>query len=114
MRTFEIKRRESGRFYIFSLFGYNAAKQIQEWDLAMTVDESKTILEAWMSKARPEELPLADRPALLASISEKIEIPKKVWNPTQPPKSNHHFIPQAGIDPVYQPITITIPGSINI
>ena len=113
MRTFEIKRRESGRFYLFSLFGYNAAKQIQEWDLAMTVNESKTMLEELMVRTRPEELPLADRPALLNSISEKIAIPKKNYNPSQPPKSNHHFIPQAH-DPTYAPITITIPGSINI
>lgn len=74
MRTYKIKRRESGRFYLFSLFGTGRNFQIQEWDLAVSVEESKVMLQEMFERIRPEELPLEDRDPLIDSISELIPI----------------------------------------
>lgn len=103
MRKYEIKRRESGRFYLFSLFGTGRNFQQQEWDLGLTVLESQAMLENLFNKFRLEELPLADRKPLIDSISEQIPIPKKgnlltTNNNTQTgqivlPGQNEKFIP---------------------
>jgi hypothetical protein len=74
MRSYKIKRRESGRFYLFSVFGTGRNFQIQEWDLALDVEESKVMLLEMFKSIRPEELPLADREPLLNSVSELIPI----------------------------------------
>ena len=94
MRTFEIKRTDSGRFQLLSIFGYGNAKQAQTWDLSLDVEESKNMLRGIFASLRPEELPHADREPLIESVSEKILIPKKILNPTQPKRLNHPFIPQ--------------------
>lgn len=74
MRSYKIKRRESGRFYLFSLYGTGRNFQIQEWDLALDVKESQAMLQEMFDRIRPEELPLADREPLIDSISELIPI----------------------------------------
>ena len=74
MRIYKIKRRESGRFYLFSLFGTGRNFQQQEWDLAVSVEESKVMLENLFQKFRLEELPLADREPLINSIDDLIPI----------------------------------------
>jgi hypothetical protein len=74
MRKYQIKRRESGRFYLFSLFGTGRNFQIQEWDLALDVKESQAMLIEMFKSVRHEELPLEDREALLNSVSEAIPI----------------------------------------
>jgi len=74
MRSYKIKRRESGRFYLFSVFGTGRNFQIQEWDLALDVEESKVMLLEMFEKTRPEELPLEDRDPLINSVSELIPI----------------------------------------
>ncbi len=74
MRIYKIKRRESGRFYLFSLFGTGRNFQIQEWDLALDVKESQAMLQEIFKKTRPEELPEEDREPLINSVSELIPI----------------------------------------
>ena len=74
MRSYKIKRRESGRFYLFSLFGTGRNFQIQEWDLALDVEESKVMLQAIIDRTRHEELPEEDREPLLKSIDDLIPI----------------------------------------
>ena len=75
MRKYQIKRRDSGRFYLFSLYGTGRNFQIQEWDLAHDINESKWMLREIIDRTRPEELPLEDRDPLIDSISELIPIP---------------------------------------
>ena len=74
MRTYKIKRRESGRFYLFSLFGTGRNFQIQEWDLSHDINESKVMLENLFQKFRLEELPEEDREPLINSIDDLIPI----------------------------------------
>jgi hypothetical protein len=115
MRTFEITRTDSGRFQLLSIFGYGNAKQAQTWDLSLDVEESKKMLRSIFASLRPEELRYADREPLIESISEKIPIPKKILNPTQPKRLNHPFIPQESLGET-GPITHTynLPGIIKI
>ena len=115
MRIFEIKRAESGRFQLLSIFGHRDAKQAQTWDLSLDVEESKNMLRSIFASLRPEELPYADREPLIEAISEKIPIPKKILNPTQPKRLNHPFIPQESLGET-GPITHTynLPGIIKI
>ncbi len=96
MRSYKIKRRESGRFYLFSLFGTGRNFQIQEWDLALDVKESKVMLQAIFEKTRPEELPLEDRAPLLKSIDDLIPIGTSKPAPTGQitlPGQHEKFIP---------------------
>jgi hypothetical protein len=74
MRIYKIKRRESGRFYLFSVFGTGRNFQIQEWDLSHDINESQAMLLEMFERIRPEELPLEDRDPLIDSISELIPI----------------------------------------
>jgi hypothetical protein len=74
MRKYQIKRRESGRFYLFSLYGTGRNFQIQEWDLSHDTNESKTMLIEMFKKTRPEELPEEDRQPLIDSVSDLIPI----------------------------------------
>lgn len=74
MRKYQIKRRESGRFYLFSLYGTGRCLHEQEWDLAVSVEESQAMLIEMFERIRPEELPLEDREPLLNSVSELIPI----------------------------------------
>ena len=75
MRKYQIKRRESGRFYLFSVFGTGRNFQIQEWDLSHDINESQAMLLEMFKSVRHEELPLEDRELLIDSISELIPIP---------------------------------------
>lgn len=98
MRTYKIKRRESGRFYLFSVFGTGRNFQIQEWDLAVSVSESKVMLENLFQKFRLEELPLADRKPLIDSVSELIPIGGSTAKPAPTgqitlPGQHEKFIP---------------------
>jgi hypothetical protein len=115
MRIFEIKRAESGRFQLLSIFGHRDAKQAQTWDLSLDVEESKKMLRGIFASLRPEELPHADREPLIESVSEKIPIPKKTLNPTQPKRLNHPFYPQESLGES-GPVTHTynLPGIIKI
>ena len=74
MRIYKIKRRESGRFYLFSLFGTGRNFQIQEWDLAVSVEESKVMLLEMFKSVRHQELPEDDRQPLIDSVSDLIPI----------------------------------------
>lgn len=76
MRSYKIKRRESGRFYLFSLYGTGRCLHEQEWDLALDVSESKAMLENLFEKFRLEELPEEDREPLINSIDDLIPIQK--------------------------------------
>jgi hypothetical protein len=111
MRTYEIKRRESGRFYLFSLYGNGRCLHEQEWDLSVDVSESKVMLQAIIDKTRPEELPEEDREPLINSVSELIPIPKKgngiVTNNN--PQTGRIQLPSENN---YPPFTINFPGAI--
>jgi hypothetical protein len=74
MRKYQVKRRESGRFYLFSLYGSGRNFQIQEWDLSHDINESKAMLQEMFERIRPEELPEEDREPLLNSIDYLIPI----------------------------------------
>ena len=115
MRIFEIRRIESGRFQLLSIFGHRDAKQAQTWDLSLDVEESKNMLRGIFASLRPEELPYEDREPLIEAISEKIPIPKKTLNPTQPKRLNHPFYPQESLGET-GPITHTynLPGVVKI
>ncbi|MBE9233319.1 hypothetical protein IQ231_16985 [Cuspidothrix issatschenkoi LEGE 03284] len=96
MRTYKIKRRENGRFYLFSLFGTGRNFQIQEWDLAHDTNESKVMLQEMFKSIRPEELPEEDREPLLNSIDDLIPIGTSKPAPTGQivlPGQHEKFIP---------------------
>lgn len=109
MRSYKIKRRESGRFYLFSLFGTGRNFQIQEWDLAVSVSESKVMLEDLFKKFRLEELPEEDREPLLNSVSEAIPIQKSSLITNSNPQSGRIQLPSENN---YPPFTINFPGAI--
>lgn len=112
MKEYSIKRHESGEFYLEILQGYGMSKHIYIKDLAHDVSVAKLKLAEIFKLFREEDLSFDARQKIIDSISEKIEIPKKSYAPTQPPKSNHHFIPQPGdIQP--QTMTFKIPGAIE-
>ncbi len=115
MRTFEIRRIESGRFQLLSIFGHRDAKQAQFWDLSLDVEESKDMLRGIFASLRPEELPLSDRELLIEAVCETIPIPRKTLNPTQPKRINHPFYPQESLGET-GPITHTynLPGVAKI
>jgi hypothetical protein len=111
MRTYEIKRHESGRFFLLSIFGTGRNFQQQSWDLALDVAESKTMLAELFKKFRPEELPEEDRQPLIDSVSDLIPVPQKANLITNGnPKTGRISLPG---DPVYHSLTFRIPGSVN-
>ena len=105
MRTYEIKRRESGRFYLFSLFGTGRNFQIQEWDLAHDTNESKVMLQEMFKSIRPEELPEADRQPLIDSVSDLMPIP----NPKLTTNGNPKTARTLPSDPVHHSVTFRLP-----
>lgn len=110
MRKYQIKRRESGRFYLFSLFGTGRNFQQQEWDLGLTVLESQAMLENLFQKFRLEELPLADREPLINSVSEEIPVQKNSSLITNSnPQTGRIQLPSENNYPL---ITINFPGAI--
>ncbi|PPJ65257.1 hypothetical protein [Cuspidothrix issatschenkoi] len=104
MRTYEIKRRESGRFFLLSIFGTGRNFQQQEWDLAHDTNESKVMLQEMFKSIRPEELPLEDRDPLIDSVSEQIPIPKSITSNGNPKTAR--TLPS---DPVHHSITFRLP-----
>jgi hypothetical protein len=111
MRKYQIKRRESGRFYLFSLFGTGRNFQQQEWDLAHDTNESKVMLQEMFKRIRHEELPEDDRQPLIDSVSEQIPIPKKgnLLLTNNNPQSGRIQLPSENN---YPPFTINFPGAI--
>jgi hypothetical protein len=110
MRTYKIKRRESGRFYLFSLYGTGRCLHEQEWDLALDVSESKAMLIEMFKSIRPEELPLEDREPLINSVSELIPVQKNsnlITNGNTP--TGRIQLPSENNYPL---ITINFPGAI--
>jgi hypothetical protein len=103
MRTYEIKRRESGRFYLLSIFGSGRCFQQQEWDLAHDTNESKVMLQAMFKSIRPEELPEADRQPLIDSVSDLMPIPKLTTN------GNPKIARTLPSDPVYHSVSFRLP-----
>jgi hypothetical protein len=103
MRSYKIKRRESGRFYLFSLYGTGRNFQIQEWDLSLDVSESKAMLIEIFEKTRPEELPLEDREPLLKSIDDLIPIGV---GSTKPPQTGQIVLP--GQHESFVPLTVKL------
>ena len=110
MRIYKIKRRESGRFYLFSLFGTGLNFQQQEWDLAVSVEESQAMLQEIFERTRPEELPEDDRQPLIDSVSELIPIQKNSSLITNgSPQTGRIQLPGENN---YPTITINFPGAI--
>lgn len=111
MRSYEIKRRESGRFYLFSLYGNGRCLHEQEWDLALDVEESKVMLLEMFKSVRNEELPEDDRQPLIDSVSELIPIPKKgnLLTTNNNPQTGRIQLPSENN---YPPFTINFPGAI--
>jgi hypothetical protein len=105
MRTYEIKRRESGRFYLLSIFGSGRCFQQQEWDLALDVEESKVMLQAIIDKARPEELPEDDRQPLIDSVCDSMPIP----NPKSITSNGNPKTATLPSDPVYHSVSFRLP-----
>lgn len=110
MRSYKIKRRESGRFYLFSLYGNGRCLHEQEWDLSHDINESKVMLREMFERIRHEELPLADREPLINSVSEQIPVQKNSSLIT-----NGNFATgriQLPSENNYPLITINFPGAI--
>jgi hypothetical protein len=105
MRTYEIKRRESGRFYLLSIFGSGRCFQQQEWDLAHGINESKVMLQEMFKSIRPEELPEADRQPLIDSVSDSMPIP----NPKSITSNGSQKASPLPSDPVYHSVTFRLP-----
>jgi hypothetical protein len=103
MRTYKIKRRESWRFYLFSLFGTGRNFQIQEWDLSHDINESKVMLQEMFERIRHEELPLADRESLINSIDGLIPI---CGSSTKPPQTGQIVLP--GQHEKFVPFTVNL------
>lgn len=104
MRSYKIKRRESGRFYLFSVFGTGRNFQIQEWDLALDVKESQAMLQEIFKKTRPEELPEEDREPLINSVSELIPI--GVGSSSKPQQTGQITLP--GQHESFIPLTVKL------
>lgn len=112
MKEYSIKRHESGEFYLEIIQGYGMSKHIYIKDLAHDVSAAKLKLAEIFKLFREEDLPLDARQKIIDSINEKIAIPKKFVNSTQPRRINHPFFPQPGdIQP--RSIAIKIPGAID-
>ena len=104
MRIYKIKRRESGRFYLFSLFGTGRNFQIQEWDLSHDINESKAMLIEMFKSVRHEELPEDDRQPLIDSVSELIPI--GVGSTSKPAPTGQIVLP--GQHEKFIPITVNL------
>lgn len=112
MRSHKVLRRESGRFYLRIIQGYGLNYHCYDWDLALDVAESRSMLAELFKKFRPEELPEADRQPLIDSVSDLIPVPQpNVLITNGNPKTGRISLPG---DPVYHSLTFRIPGSINI
>jgi hypothetical protein len=103
MRKYQIKRRESGRFYLFSLYGTGRNFQIQEWDLSLDVSESKAMLLEMFKSVRHEELPEEDREPLINSIDDLIPI---CGSSTKPPQTGQIVLP--GQHESFVPLTVKL------
>jgi hypothetical protein len=103
MRSYKIKRRESGRFYLFSLYGNGRCLHEQEWDLSHDINESKAMLIEMFERIRPEELPEEDREPLINSVSELIPI---CGSSTKPAPTGQITLP--GQHEKFIPITVNL------
>jgi hypothetical protein len=104
MRIYKIKRRESGRFYLFSLYGTGRNFQIQEWDLSHDINESKAMLIEMFKSVRHEELPEEDRQPLIDSVSDLIPI--GVGSTIRPQQTGQIVLP--GQHEKFVPITVNL------